>query len=338
MLRAPEFWWHSEPTPAARLLAPLGVAVGAVASRRMDRAPLARLAVPVLCIGNPTVGGSGKTPVAIAVARLLAEEGDRPVFLTRGYGGRERGPLVVTDHSAAQVGDEALLLCRHAPTVVSRDRAAGGRLAQTLASVVVMDDGFQNPQLAKSWSALLVDRAAGLGNGLVTPAGPLRAPLAAQLPQADALVLVDGLEGSQTRSSLATDLAPGLPRYTATLVPSASEPVEGVRAVAFAGIGRPERFFLALERLGAKVCERHTFADHHPYSERDARRLLARAAATRARPATTAKDLVRLEAGSPAARELAANALRLDVEAHLCAGLREAIVTACRAGASRPTP
>ncbi|MEZ0214502.1 MAG: tetraacyldisaccharide 4'-kinase, partial [Xanthobacteraceae bacterium] len=191
-MRAPGFWWQTERGLKARLLAPLGTLAGAVAAARLGR-PGAEAVLPVLCVGNPTVGGSGKTPTALYLAERLAADGHRVAFLTRGYGGRLSGPLAVDParHGADEVGDEALLLARAAPTFLARDRAAGARAAAaTDASLIIMDDGFQNPSLAKSLSLLVIDAAVGVGNGLCLPAGPLRAPLGPQLARAGAVLLV----------------------------------------------------------------------------------------------------------------------------------------------------
>jgi tetraacyldisaccharide 4'-kinase len=308
--------------------------VGAVAARRMRRPPAARVAPPVLCIGNPTVGGSGKTPVAMAVAAALKAAGAAPVFLTRGYRGRLPGPVVVAGHGAADVGDEALLLAAVAPTVVARDRAAGGRLAATLGDVVVMDDGFQNPGLARTWSALVLDAATGVGNGRVTPAGPLRAPLAAHAPLADALVVVDaGDEASRPVPPALRDL----PRYTARLVPHVRRSLAGEAVLAFAGIGRPHKFFAALEALGARLAETRAFPDHHVFTDAEASALQAQADRRGLALATTAKDLARLSTGSRAARALAARCVVIDVSARLCPDLVAAVEAAGgRAGGHPP--
>jgi tetraacyldisaccharide 4'-kinase len=299
--------------------------VGEVAGRRLARAPAERLPIPVLCIGNPTVGGAGKTPLAIAVARLLSGRGMRPVFLTRGHRGRLRGPVVVAEeHGALDVGDEALLLASVAPTVVSRDRAAGGRLAAGRGDVIVMDDGFQNPGLAKTWAALVVDRAVGVGNGRVTPAGPLRAPLAPQARRADALVLTDA--GDETARPVPDELAQ-LPRFTVRLVPVAED--DFARPVlAFAGIGRPQKVFDGLARIGIEVAVRRAFPDHHAFTDTQIRQLADDAARAGLRPATTRKDWVRLATGSPAARRLAEETLVVDVVAELSAPLRKALLAA----------
>ncbi|HWL04116.1 MAG TPA: tetraacyldisaccharide 4'-kinase, partial [Xanthobacteraceae bacterium] len=189
-MRPPAFWTR-RPGLAAGLLSPIAALYDRIATRRMTRAGAA-LSVPVICIGNPTLGGAGKTPTAIAVAQLLTAAGERPVLLSRGYGGRLAGPVRVDParHLAADVGDEPLLLARAAPVVVARDRVAGAHLALSAgASVMVMDDGFQNPSLHKDFSILVVDGGSGIGNGRVFPAGPLRASLDAQLARAQALLV-----------------------------------------------------------------------------------------------------------------------------------------------------
>lgn len=319
-MRAPAFWWRAEPTGLARALGPLGHLVGAVAARRMARPPSARLGVPVVCVGNPTVGGAGKTPVAIALAGALRAAGFSPVFLSRGYGARVRAPMRVDGHSPAEVGDEPLLLEMVAPTIVSPDRVAGGRLARRLGDVVIMDDGFQNPSLHKDVALLVIDAAVGLGNAMVLPAGPLRAPLGAHLRRCDRIVLTLTDEPRARTPSFGAH-----PIDEARLVSTVGR-LEGTRLHAFAGIGRPQKFFASLERAGAQLAARVAFADHHPYAEREAEALLRGAHERGARPATTAKDAVRLAAGGPAARRLARDALVADVEVILPAALVSAIV------------
>ncbi|MGB6440576.1 MAG: tetraacyldisaccharide 4'-kinase, partial [Methyloceanibacter sp.] len=190
-LRAP-FWWYRRPGAIASALSPLGTLYGRMAERKASQVEPYRSRLPVICIGNFTVGGGGKTPTAIAVTEVLKGAGERPCFLTRGYGGKAQGPvLVAKGQSAAEIGDETLLLEAHAPTVVSSDRAAGAKLIEgTDATVIITDDGFQNPRLVKDFSLIVVDSTVGLGNGLVMPAGPLRAPLDQQMPRADALILI----------------------------------------------------------------------------------------------------------------------------------------------------
>src|SRR5215510_13935647 len=254
-MREPSFWWRPAGTQA-RLLAPAAAIYSAVAASRLKRDGY-RAGVPVLCVGNPTVGGAGKTPTALQVARMLAAAGERPVFLSRGYGGRQSGPQLVDPERdrAADVGDEPLLLAREAPTVVAHDRVAGARTAVAAgASVIVMDDGFQNPSLAKDFSVLVVDGRRGIGNARVIPAGPLRAPLAAQLARAHALVVVGTTSVPVTELIAATD-ARNRPLFRARLVPvrDTIAALAGKRVLAFAGIGDPEKLFATLREAGVAV-------------------------------------------------------------------------------------
>ncbi len=299
-MRPPLFWQGAPDHPAARLLAPLGRAYGHLTAARMDR-PGARADCPVLCLGNFTLGGAGKTPSAIALAALLREIGRKPAFLSRGYGGCLTGPVVVDParHRWHEVGDEPLLLARQAPVVVARDRVAGARLCVAEgADVIVMDDGLQNPTLAKDLALAVVDAGVGTGNGLSFPAGPLRVPLARQWPHVGGLVLIG--DGSAGAAVAAQALARGLPVHRARLVPEDAA-VAGRRVLAFAGIGRPEKFFATLAEAGAAIAATRSFPDHHPYRDADLARLAADAERLGADLVTTEKDFVRLP-GAFAAR------------------------------------
>jgi tetraacyldisaccharide 4'-kinase len=287
-LSPPEFW--SRPGLMPSLLEPAAQAYAAVGAARRALATQYRAAVPVICVGNLVVGGAGKTPIVDSLARLLRARGRRPAILSRGYGGRTAGPIQVDParHDAPAVGDEPLLLARTAPVWVARDRAAGARAAiDAGADCLVMDDGFQNPGLAKDLSLLAVDGAYGFGNGRVLPAGPLREPAANGLSRADAVVLL-----GEDR----TVLEPGLPKplLRAILTPLNGADFAGAPVIAFAGIGRPAKFFAALEGAGARLLGRHAFPDHHPYAEAELRRLADAAAAHDARLVTTEKDWMRL--------------------------------------------
>ena len=193
-MRDPAFWWRNAGL-AAGLLAPFAAVYGAIAARRMAGTG-ARAGVPVLCVGNFTLGGAGKTPAVMMLTKMLQAAGEQPCCLSRGYGGRNSGPKLVDAQNdrAAQTGDEALLLARVAPTIVARDRVAGAQAARaTGASLIIMDDGLQNASLAKDFALAVIDGRRGIGNACVFPAGPLRAPIDAQLEQSDALLIVDGL-------------------------------------------------------------------------------------------------------------------------------------------------
>lgn len=303
-MRAPAFWWRP-PGIAARLLQPAGWAYGRAASLRLGR-PGFRVGIPVICVGNVTVGGAGKTPTAIAVAALLRELGRTPSFLTRGYRGRLAGPVRVEPgkHGPADVGDEALLLARHAVTVVARARPDGGNLCRTLgADAIVMDDGLQNPSLAKDLSLAVFDAGVGIGNGSVLPAGPLRAPLARQWPLIDAVIVIG--EGRPGERIAADARDRGLPVLSALIAPedNAAAAVAGRRVLAFAGIGRPEKFFDTLRACGAVIVEERAFPDHHAYTFAEISRLLSVAERRDLLAVTTEKDrvrLVRLERALPA--------------------------------------
>jgi len=285
-MRAPGFW--ARRGLLAGMLAPFGAITGAVTARRLRRRGF-NLGIPVICVGNAGVGGSGKTTL---VLDLLSRLRGRPFALTRGYGGRLGGPVLVdlAIHGPRDVGDEALLLAAAAPTVVARDRAAGARLALAEgATAIVMDDGLQNPSLAKTMSLLVIDGGYGFGNYLVLPAGPLREPVAAAAARCRAAVLI----GEDATNALAA-LPPALPVLRADLVPSCPTPFAGRPLFAFAGIGRPEKFFASVAELGGTMVGTESFPDHHVYSDADAERLLAEADQHAADLVTTAKDYVKL--------------------------------------------
>ncbi len=294
-MRAPPFWWRP-PGLLATLLSPLGGIYGAITAARMARAG-ASATVPVICIGNLTAGGTGKTPTAIHVAERLRALGRRPVFLTRGYGGRTVGPTTVDParHGPDDVGDEPLLLAATAPTVVARDRVAGAAAAAMLGDVVIMDDGLQNPALHKTFALAVVDGAVGFGNGRCIPAGPLRAPVADQLPFVDAFVVIGPNETADVSQEW------GKPVLTGALVPdpAVAAILAGRDVFAFAGIGRPEKFFATLRTVGATVLRTRALPDHHVYARDDVEALLREAERKGLVPVTTAKDMVKIRALDP---------------------------------------
>jgi len=291
-VKTPAFWYRP-PGLASTLLAPLGALYGLAGRRRLAGTVPRRVGVPVACVGNLVAGGAGKTPVGLALIAALQARGIAVHALTRGHGGREAGPLAVDPgrHGAADVGDEALLLAGAAPCWVARDRLAGAECAVAAgAGAIVMDDGFQNPALHKDLALIVADGAVGFGNGRLVPAGPLRERVADGLARADALVIL-----GEDRHGLAA-LAGVRPVLAARLEPEpeAAALLAGRDVLAFAGIGRPEKFFATLEALGARVVGRVPFADHHPYRAAEVAALVDRAAALGAVPVTTAKDAVRL--------------------------------------------
>jgi tetraacyldisaccharide 4'-kinase len=297
-MREPAFW-HAPSSWKSHLLRPLGALYGAIAAQRLRRSGF-DAGIPVLCVGNYHVGGAGKTPTVLALAKILRELDETPVVLSRGYGGRLRGPVMVDParHSAADVGDEPLMLASYLPVAVSRDRINGVALARSQrASVILMDDGFQNPSIAKDASLIVIDSDRGLGNGFVFPAGPLRAPLKPQLARTDALIVVGEGEASDAVSEAA--VARETLVLSAHIEPDASSlaVLKGKRVFAFAGIGDPQRFFRTLRVAGIEVVRERSFADHHRFSDAEIENLIADAKADGLTLVTTEKDFARLRGG-----------------------------------------
>lgn len=317
-MREPAFW-HRPPSWTSHLLSPFGALYGAIAARRLTGKGF-DAGIPVFCVGNYHLGGAGKTPTVLALAGLLRELGETAVVLSRGYGGRLRGPVMVdpSRHTAAEVGDEPLMLAMHVPVAVARNRIDGVALAKSQrATVILMDDGFQNPAVAKDAALIVIDGHRGLGNGYVFPAGPLRAPLPPQLARTDALVVVG--EGAAGRTVAAAVAASGKPVLAARLKPDAAcvAELKGRRIFAFAGIGDPDRFFRTLRASGLEMARQRSFADHHPFSEGEIAALLAEAAAGDLTLVTTEKDLARLHrrTGLPtAARAIVPFSVTLEFE------------------------
>jgi tetraacyldisaccharide 4'-kinase len=311
-MREPAFWWREAGAMAA-LLSPLSAIYGAIAAGRMARRG-ARGALPVICVGNFTLGGSGKTPAAIALAHMFARAGQTPALLSRGYGGETAGPLRIDPqrHKASEVGDEALLLARAALTIVARNRVAGARAAAAAgASVIVMDDGLQNPSLAKDFTIAVVDGRRGTGNGKVFPAGPLRAPLPAQWARTDALLVI----GEPSAAGLIAEAsARGLPVFYGRLQPNGATiaSLQGHKMLAFAGIGDPDKFFATVDAAGIAAPIRKPFPDHHRYSDEDAAALVMQAEHEGLDLLTTEKDLARMT-GEPGLAALKSRARALPV-------------------------
>jgi tetraacyldisaccharide 4'-kinase len=322
-LEEPSWWYGDAADPRRRLLAPLGEVYGWITEARFRRHQPYRSRLPVICVGNFTAGGTGKTPLAILIARLLQAQGQAPVFLTRGYGGSAPGPVWVEASAGAarRFGDEPLLLARVAPTLVARDRKAGVRMIEDSGrnvSAVVMDDGLQNPSLAKDLAIAVVDGERGLGNGEVIPAGPLRAPMEFQLGLVDAIVVREPQGAGPGKAhgihALLRRAFPG-PVLAARVAPRGDTAwLAEAPVVAFAGIANPGRFFALVESLGARLLERVAFPDHHPLSSADAARLLSLAQAKGARLLTTEKDWVRLDGQESAQRALLERAQPLAIE------------------------
>ena len=298
MFNTPPFWYDMQKPAhrwAARVLGPVGRAYGWAVRKRFDLYFPVPMAKPVLCVGNLVAGGAGKTPVVESLVPLMQEAGYNPHILTRGYGGEEPGPLQVSPgrDTYTDVGDEALLLVEKAPTWVSKSRPLGAQAAiDTGATLIIMDDGFQNPAIFKDFALLVADGQAGFGNGKIMPAGPLREEIASGLSRADAVVIVgeDKAGVAQTLKRYAD-----IPVFYADLKPAPGNPdVAGQAIFAFAGIGRPEKFKETLTAAGARLEGWGGFADHCPYTEEDLKELMSAAEIRGAMVVTTAKDYVRL--------------------------------------------
>ena len=293
MMKTPEFWSRRGPAAVAMLpLTPLWWLAGAL---RNSLATTYRAPLPVICVGNLTAGGVGKTPLVAWLYDRLAERGLKPAILSRGYGGSAVGPLWVdpAEHDAGICGDEPLMLADGRDVMIARDRARGARMIAERGGhdLVIMDDGMQNPYLAHDLEIGVFDGGSGVGNGWLMPAGPLREPLASGLGQLD-LAVINGAD----ETGLAANIPAGVKQFTARLHPEKSvvEELADTPLLAFAGIGRPKRFFASLEAAGGHVVRTLSFADHHPYSQHDLMQILEDAQRHGAEMITTQKDWMRL--------------------------------------------
>ena len=321
-MKAPGFWYGERVSALGAVLSPLGLVYGCATALRQRLGRTENAGVPAVCVGNLTAGGAGKTPVVIDIARRLAAAGRRPHVISRGYGGTAgaRAPRRVdlAADTAAQVGDEPLMIARTTPVWVGADRAAAARAAVAGgADVLVLDDGFQDPSLAKDVSIVVADGRHGFGNGFMVPAGPLRETLRAGLARANALVII-GDDAWGVADAAARFGPEGLPVLTARVVPGPEiARISEILGVAFAGIGHPEKFFRTLRDNGCRLAGTQAFPDHHPYSEGDLDALRRRAEALKARLVTTEKDLARIPAERRAGIEVLTITLQWDDEAAL---------------------
>ena len=293
-MREPAFWSKRNDWRAL-LLAPLGALYAAATARRLTRGTPTRLGNPVVCVGNINAGGTGKTPTVIALVERLRDMGHKPAVVSRGYGGTLEGPVEVDParHRAEDVGDEPLLISAFSDVWVAKDRAGGGRTAEAAgATVVVLDDGFQNPSLQQDLKFVVVDAARGFGNGRCIPAGPLREPAGVGLARADAVIT---LGASAAQNAFAEALPKGLPRITGEVRPlQTGMNWGGGPYLAFAGIAHPEKFFATLRAEGANLVQSVALSDHEPLTGALIARLARDAAALGAELVTTEKDAARL--------------------------------------------
>ncbi len=297
-IKTPSFWYRrpdTKPPLLETILTPLGWAYNTGHKMNTARRKTQKAAMPVICVGNLVAGGSGKTPVALSLMQMIVgvRLAQKPHFLTRGYGGNEKGPLLVDyfKHSAAEVGDESLLLARAGFTIVSADRPAGALLAtEKDADLVIMDDGLQNPSLHKDISFVVIDGASGFGNGKLLPAGPLRETLEDGLNRADAFVVI-----GKDKTGACARLPKGKPVFSAHVeVPDDRKPMTTKPYVAFAGLGRPEKFYHLLQKLNCEVKGWHPFPDHYNYKPENIYKLIDEAKEKNALLITTEKDFIRL--------------------------------------------
>ncbi|AMM83625.1 tetraacyldisaccharide 4'-kinase [Martelella sp. AD-3] len=290
------FWWRKGHV-LSFVLWPFSRLYGALAGRRMRRAKGASVSVPVLCVGNFTVGGTGKTPVAEALAKAAIAAGRKPGFVLRGYGAKVTSARLVDPerHTHADVGDEALMLSRTAPAAVSPGRVdAAELLVSAGVDFIIMDDGLQSGRLRPDFTVAVVDARRGFGNGLCLPAGPLRAPLAAQFPKADVVLLNGEGPGAADVAAVARQAHVPVERFSQKPAGDEADRLAGRHVLAYAGIGDPDKFFDTLEGLGAVVAERVRLGDHEAITPALARNLVAQAGTGGLLPVTTAKDMARL--------------------------------------------
>lgn len=311
---APPFWWEKADW-RAWCLSPLSFVYGKVAGHRMARSKRPSVPAPVFCVGNFTVGGAGKTPTAIAIARAAKAKGLKPGFLSRGYGGSLDVTTLVDagHHRADAVGDEPLLLVREAPTVISRRRLEGAqRLVSEGCDLIIMDDGFQSARLTLDFALVVVDSVRGIGNGHMVPAGPVRAPLVLQMQQMSSMLKVGNAGAADPLVRQASRA--GKPVAVANLVPIANPAVSGSKLLAFAGIADPAKFYRTVTSIGGEIVATRDFPDHHYFAEDEIRDLIRDAEKQGLTLVTTAKDAARLAGHHGAAEELLARCQVVEVE------------------------
>lgn len=285
-MKTPSHW--NKVNFTSLILYPLGLIYGLVSALRIAFTKPCKTSAHVICIGNLTAGGSGKTPTAVAIAQILQQQGHLVCFLTRGYGGKLQKTLVSSQHTAAEVGDEPLILARQAPVVVDRNRVEGAQIAiLNHADTLIMDDGFQNPYLYKDISLLVIDGEYGLGNCFCIPSGPLREFITLGRKRIQAVILL----GNDTHNVLR--FFPEIPVFKGRITPL-KPAITNPQVIAFAGIGRPEKFYNSLRQCGLNPIKTYDFPDHHFYTETELQKLISEAQKLSADLYTTAKDIVKI--------------------------------------------
>jgi tetraacyldisaccharide 4'-kinase len=311
---APPFWW-TKPDWRAYALWPVSRLYGLIAGQRMRKKRRAEVPVPVVCVGNFTIGGAGKTPTAITIARAAKARGLKPGFLSRGYGGSLDVTTVVDPHHhyARAVGDEPLLLAREALTVIARKRIKGAqKLVEEGADLIIMDDGFQSAQLTFDYALLVIDTRRGIGNGHLVPGGPVRAPLAEQMRQASALLAIG--DGNAADRLIRQAARAGKAIHSATLVTVGAEDLAGQVVMAWSGIADNEKFFRTVNETGAHLYVTRSFPDHHYLSDDEVEEILDHADGLSYQLVTTSKDSVRLAGGHGRSEELQEKSRVIEVE------------------------
>lgn len=289
-MRDPLFWRQDGLVP--KILSPLSLLWQAGACIRNKSTTPRHPGCPVFCVGNFTVGGAGKTPTAVALYEILTALGRNPHFVSRGYGGSVAGPHRVdpVHDTASGVGDEPLLLAQHGPAWISRERFLGAETARNAgADAIILDDGLQNPSVIKDCSFAVIDSRYGIGNGRVMPAGPMRETLLSGLEKVRAIILI----GDETPAFI-TNLPASVPVLRARIEPINGSEFAGKKVLAFAGIGRPQKFYDTLKSIGAGIVATNDFDDHHVFTTDELKTLRMNAARLDATLVTTQKDLMRL--------------------------------------------
>ncbi len=270
------------------VLFPLGIVYGLVTALRLKLKTTHKVNAKIICVGNLTAGGTGKTPVCLSLAKMLQQNDKNPFFITRGYGGKDKNTLVTPSHKAMEVGDEPLLLSQQAPTVVNPNRyQAALKAINHGADIIIMDDGFQNPSLYKDISLLVIDGNYGFGNGFCIPAGPLREFISSGLKRADAAIIL-----GEDKHNLASILKP-LPVFKGKVVADCNK-ITNRNIIAFAGIGHPSKFYQSLEECGFNILQNFDFPDHHFYNEKELLQIIEIAKNKNADIYTTSKDFVKI--------------------------------------------